>query len=502
MKNTIKIILLVGGMAVFSLIMSCSHIGWVSDNYMIGKNSDGSGTDISLTGIVYEPYGMERAKHAWVVLRNFQYLADLPSLQKQSAIDSGFTRSTRTDGTGFYKIDSIRDGTYCIEGRDSNGSCFMRDSVKIAKNVDNSLLLDTLKPSATIQGIIPGHDDEMTAYIRVFGLDVVQKTDFNGVFSLDNLPEGNLRLQILVFGHDRQSCDTDTVMVAAKAGDTAYIYPATFDSRGGSTVAPQLLNCGDHAVQPLPPTNTACSFAGWFQEPACLNRWQFETKTVTRPITLYAKWIVTDIDGNVYTTVKIGNQVWLAENLRTTKFNDGSSIPLLLKGDSSGFISDTPGYCWYNNNEAEYKSTYGALYNLFAIKPGKLAPAGWHVSTDTNWDTLQNYLIAHGFNWDGTTLSNKIGKSLAAESIWNISLNQGAIGNDLTKNNSSRFSALPGGYRDNYGNFDLFGSSGFWWGSEGATGYADYHTLSYDLDYLYINEIRGDYCFSVRLLRD
>ncbi|MFZ4572381.1 MAG: fibrobacter succinogenes major paralogous domain-containing protein [Bacteroidales bacterium] len=99
----------------------------------------------------------------------------------------------------------------------------------------------------------------------------------------------------------------------------------------------------------------------------------------------------TDVDGNLYHSVTIGTQVWMDENLKTTKYNDGSSIPLVT--DSIAWINmTTPGYCWYHNNAAAYKNTYGALYNWYAVNTGKLAPTGWHVPTDAEWTILVAYL--------------------------------------------------------------------------------------------------------------
>jgi len=99
---------------------------------------------------------------------------------------------------------------------------------------------------------------------------------------------------------------------------------------------------------------------------------------------------VTDIDGNTYTTVIIGSQCWMAENLATTKYNDGTSIP-----QSPNVVlyypPSTPGFSWYNNNAA-YGSTYGALYNGYAVNTGNLCPTGWHVPTSTEWTVLTNYL--------------------------------------------------------------------------------------------------------------
>ena len=125
---------------------------------------------------------------------------------------------------------------------------------------------------------------------------------------------------------------------------------------------------------------------------------------------------VADADGNVYQTVRIGNQkfvaqVWTVENLRTTKYNDGTPIPHLT--DSVAWINDTLGaYCYYlDTTSGNIIKKYGALYNWYAVDTKKLAPKGWHVPSDEEWNTLQDYLIANGYNFDGTTTGNKIAKS-------------------------------------------------------------------------------------------
>ena len=171
----------------------------------------------------------------------------------------------------------------------------------------------------------------------------------------------------------------------------------------------------------------------------------------------------TDIDGNVYQTVKIGNQVWTVENLRTTKLNNGTVIPHVI--DASAWGTSIPEYCyWGNLASTEHIKKYGALYNGYAVNTEKLAPAGWHVSTDAEWDTLQNYLIANGYNYDETTTGNKIAKSMAAKTDWRVDSDTGTIGYDLTKNNSSGFSAMPGGYRYYDGSYvDPIGLGGYFW---------------------------------------
>ena len=101
---------------------------------------------------------------------------------------------------------------------------------------------------------------------------------------------------------------------------------------------------------------------------------------------------VTDIDGNAYHTVAIGTQVWMVENLKTTRYNDGTAIPLVTDSAVWGNLTSTPGYCWYNNDMSMYKNLYGALYNWYAVSTEKLAPEGWHVPTNSEWGVLINYL--------------------------------------------------------------------------------------------------------------
>jgi uncharacterized protein (TIGR02145 family) len=194
---------------------------------------------------------------------------------------------------------------------------------------------------------------------------------------------------------------------------------------------------------------------------------------------------VRDADGNLYQAVQIGNQVWTVENLRTTKYNDNTPITL-APSNASWASATTEKFCFYNNTtNADSIKKYGALYNWHAVNTKKLAPAGWHVPADTEWDTLQNYLIANGYNWDGTTDSNRIAKSLAAMTDWKTNSVTGTIGKDLRKNNRSGFSALPGSSRTRYGQFGIFGQHGSWWSSteiDSATAFNCY--LHYDTDYL------------------
>ena len=175
-----------------------------------------------------------------------------------------------------------------------------------------------------------------------------------------------------------------------------------------------------------------------------------------------------DADNNNYGVVRIGDQIWMLENLKTTKYNDGTVIPNAT--DSTTWANTVNNsFCWYNY-DVKNKDVNGALYNWYCVGTSKLAPKGWHVAYDEEWTVLENYLIANGYNYDGTTIGNKIAKSLSSSSRWQQSLGSdtiiGAIANNLVLNNSSGFSAVPAGAL--YGSFGPGGGLNvgyvnYWW---------------------------------------
>ncbi len=164
---------------------------------------------------------------------------------------------------------------------------------------------------------------------------------------------------------------------------------------------------------------------------------------------------VTDIDGNVYHTVIIGTQTWLIENLKTTSYNDGTPIPNVTD-DLVWRNLTTSAYCIYKNSSSN-NAKYGKLYNWHAVNTGKLAPKGWHVPTKDEWATLNDYVSTH------TGISGTVGKALATSTMWSDYSFAATIGNDKKKNNSTGFSAMPGGVRT--GNFIVIGMFGGWWTS-------------------------------------
>ena len=204
---------------------------------------------------------------------------------------------------------------------------------------------------------------------------------------------------------------------------------------------------------------------------------------------------VTDIDGNVYKVVMIGNQVWMAENLKTTHYQDGIAIPVVT--DNTVWSNLTYGACCNYNNDATNGIKYGKLYNWYAVNTTKLAPVGWHVATDAEWTTLQNYVSAN------VGISLSVAKALATTTDWYSSTNSGAVGNNLTINNSTGFTALPSGNRYNFGGFDALVVNCMWWSSTSSSATnAWYRYLGYDNGNLSKSTTVITYGYSVRCVKD
>ena len=175
---------------------------------------------------------------------------------------------------------------------------------------------------------------------------------------------------------------------------------------------------------------------------------------------------MTDIDGNTYKTITIGTQTWMAENLKVTTYNDSTAIPNVT-GAYTWKNLTTGAVCTYNNTtNADTINTYGRLYNWYAGNTGKLCPMGWHVPSDAEWTTLEDYLIANGYNYNGSKTGTKIAKAMASTTGWAFDPTAGDIGNKPSTNNSSGFTALPGGFRGINGTFYSIGYTGGWWSSD------------------------------------
>ena len=195
---------------------------------------------------------------------------------------------------------------------------------------------------------------------------------------------------------------------------------------------------------------------------------------------------VTDIDGNVYNTIKIGNQWWMAENLKVIHYRNGDPIPNVAD-DAEWRDMETGARCVIENDE-DNANTYGYLYNWYAVNDSRnISPPGWHVPTDEEWQELVDYL------------GQDPGSKLAGQSdLW---------GDDILKNNAafgeSGFCALPGGYRSSSSIYYLLTYSAYFWSSTERTSvHAWYQFLRHNnLGVLRDDHDKGD-GFSIRLVRD
>lgn len=179
-------------------------------------------------------------------------------------------------------------------------------------------------------------------------------------------------------------------------------------------------------------------------------------------------------DSKVYKWVKIGDQIWMAENLAYT----GSDIQHITDNNEWLNNRDYDGWCYYDNNE-NYSKTYGVLYQWEAAI--KACPAGWHLPTDEEWTQLEDYLKENGYSYNGIGGSDKIAKSLATNYGWEESDNLGAVGNsDYSEmRNKTGFSALPGGSRNCGGTFLGLGCCGYWRSATEVGSYAYFRGLYY-----------------------
>lgn len=210
-----------------------------------------------------------------------------------------------------------------------------------------------------------------------------------------------------------------------------------------------------------------------------------------------------DFEGNNYSTVQIGNQVWMAENLKSTKYQNGEVVPN-IKDNAEWRALTSGGWCDLDN-DVNNGLKYGKLYNFYVVQdPRKIAPTGWHVSSDEEWTTLENYIIANGGNSDGTLTSHKIAKAIAATTDWyDVSGYDGIVGQYRNQNNKSGFTGLPAGYCDSYGSFSqIVGGWAYWWNSNINPYYPWAWGIEYNSMYCGRSGYSNNEGFSIRCVAD
>jgi uncharacterized protein (TIGR02145 family) len=195
---------------------------------------------------------------------------------------------------------------------------------------------------------------------------------------------------------------------------------------------------------------------------------------------------VTDIDGNVYSTVEIGSQCWTAENLKVERYRNGDNIPTGLS-DADWGVATSGAFAVYNDDAAN-KAIYGLLYNSFTtVDPRGLCPTGWHVPTDEEWTELIDFLGGEGVAGGAMKATGT--------SLW--------LAPNADATNTSGLSMLPGGIRFNIGGFQNQGSFGYYWSSSGLTpDGAWYRMLFNDYGTVDRSDSNDQDGLSVRCLRD
>ena len=217
-----------------------------------------------------------------------------------------------------------------------------------------------------------------------------------------------------------------------------------------------------------------------------------------------------DLDGNTNDFITYGDQTWSVENAEVVTYRDGTTIPKVT--DATEWSNLTTGaWCYYEND-----SSKGKLYNWYAVMGihdeasltdvslrKAFEPEGWHVPTDAEWTTLEEYLIANGYNYDGTTTENKIAMAIASTTGWNSSTTAGSPGKDQSLNNRSGLNLFPEGDRGSSGSFYIWGYDAIFWSS------TEYNTSFAWTRNLYSNDIILDRTdnskrsgYSVRFVKD
>jgi len=271
--------------------------------------------------------------------------------------------------------------------------------------------------------------------------------------------------------------------------------PGGYNSSGNGDLTLTDLDIGDYTI-------TWENVSGWFLPPGetqALAAGGTVTFSGTYTEAPDSTGTVTDIDGNMYQTIKIGDQWWMADNLKVTHYRNGDPIPHVIDGNIWPLLT-TGAYCEFDN-DSSYVATYGRLYNWYAVDDSRnIAPDGWHVPTDNEWKQLEMYLgmsqaEADAINWRGTDEGGKLKES--GTTHW-ANPNTGAT-------NESGFTALPGGYRSLDGGYGGLGGDALFWSYTAFppdTAYAWERSLSLFLAEVYRYYSNKQLGMSIRCVRD
>lgn len=217
--------------------------------------------------------------------------------------------------------------------------------------------------------------------------------------------------------------------------------------------------------------------------------------SVSQPITYFT---LTDIDANNYSIVKIGEQVWMAQNLRTTTYNDGSPITLV---ESDWDNLTTGAYCWFNNDESTYGTEYGAFYNWYTLTNENLCPAGWHIPSDADWKTLEGYVDSQ-FNIGDIEWDKEGGRGFDAGMKLKSSSGWDTYSNSINGTNDYGFDAVPSGYHAKCGGCFVDAICQFWSYNSGEYDLAWRRTLYHNENIMLRNTTSKNNGYSVRCIKN
>jgi uncharacterized protein (TIGR02145 family) len=323
------------------------------------------------------------------------------------------------------------------------------------------------KPTWAIGGVCPGTITALNCSSATNNGTLTATTNASGVTSVISYTGGNGGV------HNGQVV-TSTVVT----GLTATLQAGTFANGNGNLT---------YTITGTPATSGTASFALNIGGKTCT-----VTKTVAiepqNPTSGYGANI-SDFEGNTYKTVYIGTQQWMGENLKTSKYSDGTTIPNIT--DNTQWSNLTTGAWAYYNYDASNNAKYGKLYNWYAVSPTtngnkNVCPIGWHVPTDAEWTVLTDYL-------GGSSVAGGKMKEVGTTN-WN---------SNTESTNTSLFTGLPGGLRFSNGGYVGIGVYGYWWsGADYDTGYAWYRHLGYDGGNAGRSGTNKGNGLSVRCLRD
>jgi uncharacterized protein (TIGR02145 family) len=218
---------------------------------------------------------------------------------------------------------------------------------------------------------------------------------------------------------------------------------------------------------------------------------------------LEAKLEAVELEKTSFKTVKIGNQVWMAENLNVDKFLNGDPIPEAKTEEEwrKAGVNGQPAWCYYDNDPAN-GAKYGKLYNLYAVNDARgLAPGGWHISTDEERSVLQTFIES---NYDEDLMAEiNTGRKTSQDEFDKLTKSKFGWGQNGNGTDDFGLKLMPGGSRSSFGIWGGEGAYGYWW--EKSYGGGSYFLVSYDLVYEWYWDDLDDtdsFGFSVRCLRD